>query len=136
MRTDIQTCRSTYLRRWCIQSVFCQNINPSTRPHSWNTECKEGINKQKSFDSRDAAAIREAKAVLSAEIGLAKSSFRDKVGKLYQTMNTGDAFRNLKVMANDVSASQSARSNTRPDATDLNKLYTRFDSKDFTSKCT
>ena len=57
--------------------------------------------------------------------------------KQYQTMITRDAFRNLKVSAGDVSASESARSNTLHDAIDLNKLfYTRFDSKDFTSGCT
>ena len=82
------------------------------------------------------AAVREAKAVFGAEIGLAKSVFPDKVEKPYQAMNTHDTFRNLKVMAGDVSASQSARSNTMPDGTDLSKLYTCFDRKDFTSKCT
>ena len=97
---------------------------------------KAVINKQKAFESRDAAAIREAKAVLRAEIYIAKLAFRDKVEKQYQTMTTHYAFRNLKVITGDVNASQSARSNTLPDATDLNKFYTRFNSKDFTSKCT
>ena len=43
--------------------------------------------------------------------------YRDKVEKQYQTMNTRDALRNLKVIAGDVSTSQSARSNTPPEAT-------------------
>ena len=60
----------------------------------------------------------------------------DKVEKQYHTMNTLDAFRNLKVMAGDVSTSQCTRSHTLPDATDLNKFYIHFDSKDFTSTCT
>ena len=44
-------------------------------------------------------------------------------------MNTRDAFRNLKVMAGDTRAGESARSNTLPDAIDLNTFYTRFDRK-------
>ena len=94
------------------------------------------INKQKALESRDAAANREAKAVLKAEIGLAKSVFRDKVEKQHQNIDTRDAFRNLMLMAGDVSANQSAGAKTLPDATDLNKFYIRFDSKDFKYKCT
>ena len=125
--------------KFCQDSIIPEKtvtVIPNTKPWITQRVKKALINKQKAFESRDAAAIREAKAVIRAEIGLAKSTFQDKVEKQYQTMNTCDAFRNLKVMAGDVSASQSTRSNTLPGAIYLNKFYTRFNSKDFTSEHT
>ena len=63
-------------------------------PNSWITQnampAQAVINKQKTFESRDAAANREAKAVLRAEIRLAKSAFRDKVEKQHENMTLSE----------------------------------------------
>ena len=72
--------------------------------------------------------------MLRADIGLAKKSYSRLSRKTIS--DTRDAFRNLKVMAGDARAGESARYNTLPDAIDLNTFYTRFDIINFTSGCT
>ena len=52
------------------KAAFISSKNKCLHEH-----LKAVINKQKAFESRVAAAIGEAKAVLRAEIGLARSAF-------------------------------------------------------------